>query len=165
MNKIINWVSSFEEFIFKDIPLNWQTLFCLYLIIIAFVILFKKPTYPKIVFAFISILIFQSTLLITRWEIQKQQEFIVFNSWKNTLITVRNGDKVLVYGNKRTIDKLASNNVLKSYIIANNSSITGISKIQNLYYFNDKKIMVIDSFGVYSKQINPDIIILRQTQK
>lgn len=165
LNKIINWVSSFEEFIFKDIPLNWQTLFCLYLIIIAFVILFKKPTYPKIVFAFISILIFQSTLLITRWEIQKQQEFIVFNSWKNTLITVRNGDKVLVYGNKRTIDKLASNNVLKSYIIANNSSITGISKIQNLYYFNDKKIMVIDSFGVYSKQINPDIIILSQSPK
>ena len=25
--------------------------------------------------------------------------------------------------------------------------------------------MVIDSFGVYSKQINPDIIILRQTPK
>ena len=165
LNKIINWVASFEQFIIKDIPINWQVLICLYVLIIAFVILFKKPTYPKIVFAFISVLLFQSTLLITRWEIQNQQEFIVFNSWKNTLITERNGDKVTVYGNQRTIDKLASNTVLKSYLIANSSSITGINKMQNLYYFNNKKIMVIDSFGVYSKQINPDIIILRQSPK
>jgi competence protein ComEC len=165
LNKIINLVASFEQFIIKDIPINWQSLFCLYLLIIAFVILFKKPTYPKIVFAFISVLLFQSTLLITRWEIQNQKEFIVFNSWKNTLITERNGDEVTVYGNERTIDKLASNTVLKSYLIANNSSITGINKMQNLYYFNDKKIMVIDSFGIYSKEINPDIIILRQTPK
>jgi competence protein ComEC len=165
LNKIINWVATFEQFIIKDIPINWQALISLYVLIIAFVILFKKPTYPKIVFAFISVLLFQSTLLITRWEIQNQQEFIVFNSWKNTLITERNGDKVTVYGNQRTIDKLASNTVLKSYLIANSSSITGINKMQNLYYFNNKKIMVIDSFGVYSKQINPDIIILRQTPK
>jgi competence protein ComEC len=165
LNKIINLVASFEQFIIKDIPINWQSLFCLYLLIIAFVILFKKPTYPKIVFAFISVLLFQSTLLITRWEIQNQKEFIVFNSWKNTLITERNGNKVTVYGNERTIDKLASYTVLKSYLIANNSSITGINKMQNLYYFNDKKIMVIDSFGIYSKEINPDIIILRQSPK
>jgi competence protein ComEC len=165
LNKIINWVASFEQFIIKDIPINWQALICLYILIIAFVILFKKPTYPKIVFALLSVLLFQSTLLITRWEIQNQQEFIVFNSWKNTLITERNGDKVTVYGNQRTIDKLASNTVLKSYLIANSSSITGINKMQNLFYFNNKKIMVIDSFGVYSKQINPDIIILRQTPK
>ena len=165
LNKIINWVASFEQFIIKDIPINWQALISLYVLIIAFVILFKKPTYPKIVFAFISVLLFQSTLLITRWKIQNQQEFIVFNSWKNTLITERNGDKVTVYGNQSTIDKLASNTVLKSYLIANSSSITGINKMQNLFYFNNKKIMVIDSFGVYSKQINPDIIILRQTPK
>ena len=165
LNKIINWVASFEQFIIKDIPINWQTLICLYLLIIAFVILFKKPTYPKIVVALFSLLLLQTTLLITRWKIQNQQEFIVFNSWKNTLITERNGNKVTVYGNERTIDKLASYTVLKSYLIANNSSITGINKMQNLYYFNNKKIMVIDSFGVYSKQINPDIIILRQSPK
>ena len=73
-------------------------------------------------------------ILITCWKIQNQQEFIVFNSWKNTLITERNGDKVTVYGNQSTIDKLASNTVLKSYLIANSSSITGINKMQNLFY-------------------------------
>jgi competence protein ComEC len=165
LNKIINWVASFEQFIIKDIPINWQSLFCLYLLIIAVVVLLKKPTYTKIVVALFSLLLFQSTLLVTRWEIQNQHEWIVFNNWKNTLITERNGDKVMVYGNNSITNKIASNTALKSYLIANNSKVSSINKIQNLYYFKDKKIMVIDSFGIYSKEINPDIIILRQSPK
>jgi competence protein ComEC len=165
LNKIINWVASFEQFIIKDIPINWQTLFCLYLLIITVVVSFKKPSYPKIIVALFSLLLFQLTLLVTRWEIQSQHEWIVFNSWKNTLITERNGDKVTVYGNNSLTDKIASNATLKSYLIANNSKVTEINKIQNLYYFKNKKIMVIDSFGIYSKEIKPDIIILRQSPK
>ena len=165
LNKIINWVASFEQFIIKDIPINWQTLFCLYLLIISVVVLFKKPTYPKIVVALFSLLLLQSTQLITRWEIQNQHEWIVFNSWKNTLITERNGNEVAVYGNDRITNKITSNSSLKSYLIANNSKVSSTNKIQNLYYFKDKKIMVIDSFGIYSKEMNPDIIILRQSPK
>jgi competence protein ComEC len=60
---------------------------------------------------------------------------------------------------------MASNAILKSYLVANNCEITTAHKIQNLYYFNEKKILVIDSFGIYSKEINPDIIILRQSPK
>ena len=137
----------------------------MYLLIIAVVVLLKKPNYPKIVVALFSLLLFQSTLLATRWEIQNQHEWIVFNSWKNTLITERNGNKVTVYGNDSITHKIASNTALKSYLIANNSKVTGINKIENLYYFKGKKIMVIDSFGIYSKNINPDIVILRQSPK
>ena len=165
LNKIINWVASFEQFIIKDIPINWQTLFCLYLLIISVIVLFKKPTYPKIVVALFSLLLLQSTQLITRWEIQNQYEWIVFNSWKNTLITERNGNEVAVYGNDSITNKIASNSSLKSYLIANNSKVSSTNKIQNLYYFKDKKILVIDSLGIYSKEINPDIIILRQSPK
>lgn len=165
LNKIINWVASFEQFIIKDIPINWQTLLCLYVLIIAVVILLKKPTYPKIIVTLFSLLLFQSMLLATRWGIQNQQEWIVFNSWKNTLFTERNGNKVTVYGNESITYKIASSTTLKSYLIANNSTIIETKKIQNLYYFKDKKIMVIDSFGIYSKEIIPDIIILRQSPK
>ena len=165
LNKIINWVASFEQFIIKDIPINWQTLFCLYLLIITLIILFKKPTYPKIVVALFSLLLLQSTQFITHLEIENQHEWIVFNSWKNTLITERNGNEVAVYGNDSITNKIAFNTSLKSYLIANNSKVNSLNKIQNLYYFKDKKILVIDSLGIYSKEINPDIIILRQSPK
>ena len=165
LNKIINWVASFEQFIIKDIPINWQSLFCLYLLIIAGIVVLKKPTYPKIVFALFSLLLFQSTLIVTRWDIHNQKEWIVFNSWKNTLITERYGNNVTVICNESIQNKIATNASLKSYQIANNSDLKTIKKIENLYYFEDKKILVIDSFGVYSKEIIPDIIILRQSPR
>jgi competence protein ComEC len=165
LNKIINWVASFEKFIIKDIPLNWQTLFCLYLLIIAGIIVFKKPTYPKIIFALFSLLLFQFTLIVTRWDIHNQKEWIVFNSWKNTLITERYGNNVTVICNESIQNKIATNASLKSYLVANNSNLRMIKKIENLYCFEDKKILVIDSFGIYSKEIIADIIILRQSPK
>jgi hypothetical protein len=80
-------------------------------------------------------------------EIENQHEWIVFNSWKNTLITERNGNEVAVYGNDSITNKIAFNTSLKSYLIANNSKVNSINKIQNLYYFKDKKIhMLISSF-------------------
>ena len=165
LNKIINWVASLEKFIIKDIPLNWQTLFCLYLLIIAGIIVFKKPTYPKIIFALFSLLLFQTILMVTRWDIHNQKEWIVFNSWKNTLITERYGNNVTVICNDSIQNKIAANTSLKSYLVANNSNLRMIKKIENLYCFEDKKILVIDSFGIYSKEIIADIIILRQSPK
>lgn len=165
LNKIIKWVASFEHFIIRDIPINWQTLFCLYLLIIAVFLLIKKPTYSKLIFSISTLLLFQSAIFITRWKTQNQKELIVFNNWKNTLVTERKGDKVNVYGNETILKKVASNSTLKAYLIANNSSIIQIKKLQNLYYFNNNRILVIDSFGIYSKEINPDIVILRQSPK
>jgi competence protein ComEC len=165
LNKIINWVASFEQFIIKDIPINWQSLFCLYLLIIAGIVVLKKLTYPKIVFALFSLLLFQSTLIVTRWDIHNQKEWIVFNSWKNTLITERYGNNVTVICNESIQNKIATNASLKSYLVANNSNLRMIKKIENLYCFEDKKILVIDSFGIYSKEIIADIIILRQSPK
>ena len=165
LNKIINWVASFEQFIIKDIPINWQSLFCLYLLIIAGIVVLKKLTYPKIVFALFSLLLFQSTLIVTRWDIHNQKEWIVFNSWKNTLITERYGNNVTVICNESIQNKIATNASLKSYLVANNSNLRMIKKIENLYCFEDKNILVIDSFGIYSKEIIADIIILRQSPK
>jgi competence protein ComEC len=38
-------------------------------------------------------------------------------------------------------------------------------ELQNLFYFNGKKIFILDSSGVFPKNIHPDIIILTQSPK
>jgi competence protein ComEC len=50
-------------------------------------------------------------------------------------------------------------------LIANFSSISNQKKIQNVFYFKDKKILLLDSLGVYAKNINPDIIVITQSPK
>ena len=165
LNKTINWVASFEQFIIKDIPFNWQILLSLYLLIVAVIIWFKKPTYHKLAFALIALFLFQTTFIVTRWNNQNQAEWVVFNIKKNTLITERTGEKVVAFCNDNIRKEIATNPTLKSYLIANFSSISNQKKVQNVFYFKDKKILILDSLGVYAKNINPDIIVITQSPK
>ena len=165
LNKTINWVASFEQFIIKDIPFNWQILLSLYLLIVAVIIWFKKPTFHKLAFALIALLLFQTTFIVTRWNNQNQAEWIVFNMKKNTLITERTGEKVVAFCNDSIRKEIATNPTLKSYLIANFSSVSNQKKIQNVFYFKDKKILILDSLGIYAKNINPDIIVITQSPK
>ncbi len=165
LNKTINWVASFEQFIIKDIPFNWEILLSLYLLIVAVIIWFKKPTFHKLAFALIALLLFQTTFIVTRWNNQNQEEWIVFNIKKNSLITERTGEKVVAFCNDSIRKEIATNPTLKSYLIANFSSVSNQKKIQNVFYFKDKKILILDSLGVYAKNINPDIIVITQSPK
>lgn len=38
-------------------------------------------------------------------------------------------------------------------------------KLQNLLFFNGKKILILDSLGIYPKNIQPDVLILTQSPK
>ena len=165
LNKIINWVASFERFIIKDIPFNWQMLLSLYLLIVVVVIWFKRPNFNKLALALITILLFQSTYFVTQWNNQQQKEWIVFNVKKNTIITERIGEGVTVFCNDSVQKEVTNNPTIKSYLVANFSAITTSKKLQNLYYFKDKKILIIDSLGVYQKEIYPDIIVIVQSPK
>ncbi|MFD0777943.1 ComEC/Rec2 family competence protein [Flavobacterium myungsuense] len=77
LNKTINWVASFEQFIFQDIPFNWYMTVSSYFVIIAMVIWFKKPNYIKMAITLITILLFQE-LVIFRFGKRKVKENSLF---------------------------------------------------------------------------------------
>jgi competence protein ComEC len=165
LNKIISAIASFEKFIIKDISLNSYLLFSLYLLIITTIIWFKKPSSNKALFILMSIIILQSSSIYTSYLIQNQQEWIVFNSKKETLIAERKGSKVSVISNDTISKILEKNSKLKSYLVANFSTVSTKGKIKNAAYFNGKKIVIIDSSGVYLKNSSPDVLLLIQSPK
>ena len=165
LNKIINSIASLEQFIIQGIPFNWQLLLSVYLLIIATVIWFKKPSFNRMAMALISIIIFQIAYFETYWTIQNQKEMVVFYSKKNTLIAERNGQNITLYANDNLLEKASQNKTLASYSMGNFSHLTSKKSLQNLIYFNGKKIFIIDSLGVYPKAIHPDIAVFTQSPK
>ena len=161
LNKTINWVASFEQFIFQDIPFNWYMTVSSYFVIIAMVIWFKKPNYIKMAITLITILLFQVTCYISIWKTQSQREFIVFNIKKSTLIGERNGQHLTLFSK----DSIQNNSMLKSYQVANFTTLKTIKALPNLAYFNGKKILIIDSLGIYSLHKKPNVIILTKSPK
>ena len=165
LNKIINSIASLEQFIFREIPFNWQLLLSLYLLIIAMVIWFKKPSFNRFALALITVIIFQITYFQTHWTVKNQNELVIFNSKKNTLIAERNGENICLYANDSLLKSAKQNQVLTSYSMGNFSNLKTKKRLQNLLYFNENKILILDSLGIFPKDIRPDIVILTQSPK
>jgi len=165
MNTIINKIASIEEFIIRDIPFNTQLLLSSYLLIICTIIWFKKPHFNRLIFILFSIILLQITFIQNNWEVNNQQEWIVFNSKKNTLITGRMGKEVTLYTNNKSLNTASKNILLNAYLVGNFSSLKHKKTIRNLSFFKGNKILILDSLGIYPKNSNPDILILTQSPK
>lgn len=161
LNKTINWVASFERFIIQDIPFNIYLLISSNLLIVTLIIWFKKPSYNKMIAVLASVIVLQMTYFGTIWSIQNQKELIVFNMKKSTLIGERIGKNVTLFSK----DSIQKNTMIKSYLVANFSTIKSQKALQNLTYFNNKKILILDSLGVYSDNIKPNILVITQSPK
>lgn len=81
------------------------------------------------------------------------------------MIAERNGENILIYANDSILKTAQRNNLLKSYRIENLSTLQQKKRLQNFIFFNGKKIFVLDSSGIYPKNINPDIVVLTQSAK
>ena len=165
LNKIINAIASVEQFIIQDIPLHFNLLLSTYLLVITAVIWLKKPSFHKLVLVLVSIMIVQISCLGIQWNTKNEKEWIVFNIKRNTLLAERDGENITIYGNDSLLKTVPKNKTLKSYQIGNLSRIRTKKKLKNLFYFNGNKILIIDSFAVFPKNMKPDILILTQSPK
>jgi competence protein ComEC len=165
LNKIINAIASLEQFIFRDIPFNWSLLLSLYLLTIATIVWFKKPSFNRLALTLITVILFQIAYFQTHWNIQNQSELVVFNSKKSSLIAERKGENVTLYANDSLLETASKNKTLSSYLMGNFSRLITTKSLKNLIYFNGNKILIVDSLGVYPSAIFPDIVVLTQSPK
>ncbi|HEX8017223.1 MAG TPA: ComEC/Rec2 family competence protein [Flavobacterium sp.] len=165
LNKVIHFVASFDSFVIRDISFNTYYLFAFYLWITFTIVWIKKPNYLKLTAVLSSVIILQLSFLLTKKEVQSQQEIIVYNIKKKTSISERNGKNVTLFYNNDPLKKISKNNVLNSYLIGNFSLLKKETKIRNTLYFNNKKIFIIDSSGIYLENVQPDILLLIQSPK
>ena len=165
LNKIIAWVASFENFVFKDIPLHYFSMWGLYLVIFSSFIWMKKPSYRKFIATLFALIILQIIAIPIKYTNEKAEEFIVFNKQRTSIFTERIGDKVTVFTSENLENNSNSNLVLKSYLVANYCAIQKKKTIPNLLYFKNKKILLIDSSGAYLEKERPDILLLINSPK
>lgn len=164
LNKTINRIASFESFVFQDVSFNWQMLLSCYLLLFAIILWFKKPNFQKLSFALLGLILFQLAYLGNTFVSKNQEELIVFNAKRNTIIAQKKGTELTVFSDQKVSDQ-TMDFILKPYLVGSFSHIAATEKIGNLIYFKQNKILVIDSLGVSPKIQQPDIIILSQSPK
>jgi competence protein ComEC len=151
--------------VIRNIGFNFSYLLAFYLVTIAAVFWLKKPSFFKLVFLLFSILMVQLSFIITKNQTENQQELIVFNQKKKTIISERKGKNIQLFTNDNSFKKESNNNITTAYLTGNFGVLKSINKLENTLFFNDRKILLIDSSSVYPKNARPDILILTQSPK
>ncbi|NWL00497.1 competence protein ComEC [Flavobacterium collinsii] len=162
LNLMIHAVASIESFVIRDVSFNSYYLFTFYLLIIFSIVWIKKPNFSKLVFVFCSIILVQLSFILTKLKSENEEELIVYNEKNNTLISERTGKTITLYTKNKLLEK---NRNINSYLVGNSISLNKIKNIQNVLYFKDKKILIIDSTGICPINSKPEILILTQTPK
>jgi competence protein ComEC len=165
LNKIIAIIASIEQFIIQNISMNVYMLLSLYFMIVAIILWLKKPSFNKLSFALLSVLLFQISCITTKFYVQNQHELIVFNVKKETLIAKRLGNKTTVYQKDKMNFDINKSIDLKSYLIGNFSNVDSIKKTPSLLYFKNQKLLILDSIAIYPTSISPDILLITHSPK
>ena len=164
MNGFVAWVSKQELFLLKDIPFGILYVLVSYLFIYALVRFYIKRNFSALKLLLIAILIGQCALIYTTYE-RPKNEFIVFHKSRYTLLGNSTNTKITISSDFDSITK-SENNIIKDYTIGNHIKTIAKDSIQLLYFLNKKKLLVIDSLGVYNiKSFQPDYVLLRQSPK
>ena len=164
LNEIIKKIASFEDFIFRDIPMSFTMVIGLYLLLFCWIAFCKKPGAFKLYAGLISIICFQLAWYHVKFTTQTTSEFIVLSSKKSTLLVKREGSTAQIFANDSILKNADGNTTINSYVIGNFIEIVNKTRISNLYYFKNKKILVVDSASVFSNQ-QPNILILSHSPK
>lgn len=163
LNRYISFIGNQEAWLIKNISFSLVMMISIFLIVIALVRLLKGYRLKNLYIVGLSILFFQVVLFYEFFERRNNSNFVVFDTYKTSLITILANENIDVYGEHRSGKYNAVQNMrLKTGAKIRSSS----TSIPNFLKFENQTIFVIDSFGIYKGlNVQIDILLLRNSPK
>ena len=107
-------------------------------------------------------LLFQCIYTITAIGSRAHEELVVFHSRKDTSLAIKDSHNITVY----STDSLALQSAdITAYNKANFIQVLALRPVQNMLWFGEQKILVIDNNALYEPHMKPDILILIKSPK
>jgi competence protein ComEC len=161
MNYYIHWLSSFQDYVIKNITFTPFLTVGLYLLILSIVYWIYEPKNKRFLFVLVTTLSFQILYFYTKNETSHKNELIVYNN-KESAISIFDANRITVFSNDSLIQE---NQSIKEYATAKFNPKVVFHPLENLLYFKNKKIIVVDENTIYNTSIKPDVVIIRQNSR
>ncbi len=166
MNYIVNLVAQQEDFLIKNIAFSLLMVVASYLVIVFGIRFLDKRNSKRLIGLLGVLILFSSVLIYEKYERQSTEELVVFNKSRFSIIGNRIGEQLAVL---HTLDSttLSKDKTINQYDLGSgNLNISMKDGISNILHFKNKKLLIIDSLGIYNvKDYNPEIVILQQSPK
>lgn len=165
MNNVIHKIASVESFIWKEIPMSLPTMLWLYVILSSWLLWKFYPSFKKLFWLLITILVLQIGFIYVKYVAQSKDELVVFNIKRKTILGTKFGDSISVLTNDTLVKNGFEEKTIQTFVTANNIEVRSFDILQNTIAFNSKKILVIDEKGVFETNLHPDIVLLSKSPK
>ncbi|MEH6764872.1 MAG: ComEC/Rec2 family competence protein [Aequorivita antarctica] len=163
LNGFIHWVALQDEFLFKNIHFSSLKVVGAYLLIILLSMFLMKIKYRRLLASLLAISAF-ITIYIYDEFITSSNQLVIFQKSKQTLLGYKNGKNFLLFRNDSTKSN-AENYPIKSFKTAINIDTYSEEKLPQLFQYNHKNILVLDSLGVFPKQKKIHTLLLTHSPK
>lgn len=165
MNMVVILIANQEAFLFKNIRFSLALVVGSYLFIILLFKWIEYNTYRRFMSVMLALIVIQMVFIFEKYSIQIQNQFIVFNTYRNTLLGFRNGSKLQLSTTIKS-DKTTINYINQYLIEAHLKNVEIDTFIPNIINYKESKILVIDHNGIFNiPQLKPELILLRNSPK
>ena len=160
MNNFTAWIVQFDAFIIKNIAFHEVLVVLMYGIIGCVIYFVYHPKVKNLSTILVAVLLFQMGYFLLNSKEKNNDEFVIFNVMKHNLFVETKNNLAVFYTDdlqysKQTIEAYTRGKFVKNY---------RIEPVKNAYAFK-KKILCIDSLGVYNTKQKPEIVVLTQSPK
>jgi len=160
MNNFTTWIVQFDAFIIRNIAFHEVLVVFLYVVIACVIYFVYHPKIKNLSPILGSVLIFQMGYFFLNANEKSNHEFVVFNVMKHNLFVETKNNISVFYTDdfkksKPTIEAYTRGKFVKKY---------HVEPVKNVFTFK-KKILCIDSLGVYNPNQKPEVIVLTQSPK
>lgn len=163
LNGFIHWVAVQDEFLFKNIHFSTLKVVGAYMVINALALLLIKMKYRRLVVSLLAISGFITIYIYDEFRTSANQ-FVIFQKSKQTLIGRKNGKNLVVFKNG-PVENISETYPIKSYITAINIDTYSEEKLPQLFKYNHKNILILDSLGIYPKRKNIHTLLITNSPK
>lgn len=162
LNNLVDSIAAQENFIFKNIPFSFELTVACYLPLILLFLFLKKPS-SKILRYFLLSIIFVQLVSLSEKTKDGTGEVVVFNQPRHSSIGIKNKKKLNLYSTSKTSK---NSGFVQNYLVGENIKSVEFHSLRNVLFFQNEKMLIIDSLGVYQlSEFKPDYVLLQNSPK
>ncbi|WP_243754687.1 ComEC/Rec2 family competence protein, partial [Flavobacterium jejuense] len=160
MNEYIALIAKIEDGIIQNISFTSSMTILSYLVLLSFIYWIYKLKWFAFRNAMIVLMLLQIAIIYTKWDNNKVEELVIFNS-KQTLIGAKKGNQIQLFSH----DSVGNKDLILDYSRGLHCSNSKFMPLKNVLCFQGKRILIVDSSSVYVNNEKPDLVLLSQSPK
>ena len=163
LNEFINWVSSQEVFLFRDIHCTLEKTFTTYFFLSALILLWHSFNYKNLIFVLVSLNLIIGFIVWGKFE-SSQDELLVFHKSRKSFIGYRSDHHFTLFRND-SFSNFKTSYPIRNYLVHRGINQYCEESIPTTFKFRNTNILILDSLGIYSKNFQKSIVILTESPK